>query len=480
VLQQQQGSVINAGNNGQFVDLTADDEDVSTAAQETPSVPPQEAVQAPLPTPSPTPPKAPTPEPPSNLHDRLPHLHRTIIADKYPCAFRLLRSFEALDKKQQRKYSALFWPTNEEALSDMLSMAELSPNFSDIYYRRISWHFEESKIDAIQDAEMKAKAHAEFTAAGLAQVAEMKRTCKAAFEDRLAEERLGQLRQLIGNVKGKKSKRAKAAQREAYEKEVEREAGERRERWAKLGLEKGSDELVGEKRKRGDEDEGEEVESGPAPAPEKKGRGRPKKVKTGEEAVPKEKKARGRPRKVVKVAEQTPDPTPRDDKEMEDDDDDALEAAILAGLNDDSGDEDAVVEPPCQLQGLGDDTSVDAATAEDLLAAFFVDSPAPDNAVEGDEVPQELDNQEAEEERDDDVDSLFGDEDADDAMEVDSLPQESANEEAVAADDDDDEGDILDAFLAADDGTEVTDDFLVDWEGREEMFALIDRVFDFW
>jgi hypothetical protein len=483
--QQQYGDdLMNAVRNTPYIDLTGPDdhEEVQQTAPATPDVPVSSA-PTPLPVtqlPTPPPSRTATPEAPSHLTSRLKHLEHSIRASFSPCAFRLLGSFKQLSKTQQRKYCALFWPSNEEALADIHQMAELSPEFSAIYWHRTSWQAEEAAIQEIADADERAEKQAAFTAKGLAKVAEMKRICKATLQDLLDQEELSQFQQTIGNIKGQKSKLAVEAQKEAYEEECKRVQQKKKERWARVNPEKSSDEPAGKKRKRNN---GEA-----APAPRK--RGRPAKAKEGEEGV--------RVPKVAQVQEPIPDNTGEED-------DDGLEAAMLAELMENDVEEDASVEPPCQIQEREEESDGAVEVVEDLPAAFSEADPAAENVVEGAALPDEEDVGGVSDTRDDDLDSLFGDDgveeeeeaaDVEETSDVDTAPQE-AEDVGMADDNDilgafladdtaDDEAvktDSLDAFLA--DGSEDKwainnasfDPLEIDWEGRDKMFELIDCVF---
>jgi hypothetical protein len=532
--QQQYGNgFMNAVRNTPYIDLTGPDdhEEVQQTAPATPDVPVPSAT-TPFPVTqlaTPPPSRTATPETPSHLTSRLKHLEHSIRANYFPCAFRLLVSFKQLSKTQQRKYCALFWPSNEEALADLHQMAELSPEFSAIYWHRTSWQAEEAAIQEIADADERAEKQAAFTAKGLAKVAEMKRICKATLQDLLDQEELSQFQQTIGNIKGQKSKLAVEAQKEAYEEECKKVQQKKKERWARVNPEKGSDEPAGKKRKRGNG----EV----APVPKK--RGRTAKAKKGEEGV-----------RVLEVA-QVQEPTPDNAGEA---DDDGLEAAMFAGLMEDSVEEDAGVEPPCQIQEREEESAGAVVVVEDLPAAISEVTPADENVVEGAALPDEEDVGGVSDTRDDDVDSLFGDdgvvedtnddvdslfgddgvdadtngddvdslfgddsvdadtngddvdslfgddsveEEEEEAANVDTAPQEVEDAEMAADDDDilgafladdtaDDEAvktDSLDAFLA--DGSEDNwainnanfDPLEIDWEGGDKMFELIDSMF---
>jgi hypothetical protein len=513
--QQYSDGFMNAVRNTPYIDLTGPDdhEEVQQTAPATPDVPVPSAT-TPLPVTqlaTPPPSRTATPETPSHLNSRLKHLEHSIRANYSPCAFRLLVSFKQLSKTQQRKYCALFWPSNEEALADLHQMAELSPEFSAIYWHRTSWQAEEAAIQEIADADERAEKQAAFTAKGLAKVAEMKRICKATLQDLEDQEGLSQFQQTIGNIKGQKSKLAVEAQKEAYEEECKRVQQKRKERWARVNQEKSSDEPAGKKRKRKN---GEA-----APAPRK--RGRPAKAKKGEEGV-----------KVPEVA-QVQEPTPDNTGEA---DDDGLEAAMFAGLMEDNVEEDGGLEPPCQIQERKEESAGAVEVVEDLPAAVSEVAPAAENVVEGAALPDEEDVGGVPDTRDDDVDSLFGDdgvvedtnddvdslfgddgvdadtngddvdslfgddsveEEEEEAANVDTAPQEVEDAEMAADDDDilgafladdtaDDEAvktDSLDAFLA--DGSEDNwainnanfDPLEIDWEGGDKMFELIDSVF---
>ncbi|KAH6883120.1 hypothetical protein BKA58DRAFT_447839 [Alternaria rosae] len=416
---QQQRGIMDVSTNSLCVELTRNDDrevfltppatpDVPLPAASTPAPTPtaQEAVQGvDLPTPDSLPPRTPTPSAPSHLKERLQHLRKSLPAHYCESAFRLLASFEKLDKKWQRKYCALFWASDEEALEDMHDMADLSPNASIIYCNRISWHSEEQKIANMQDPIVKWAAECELGDRKAAVVAKLKGECKLVLQDLRDKDHLAQLHNTIGNTKGQKSKSKREAQKEGYEEEAERVKMESEERWRKLNGELGSKELsVSSKRKRSD---GVAPVSAPVPKKNKSGdkavkESKKRKRQSGddEDVVPKVPKRRGRPPKakpVVEVQEPTPDTT-----NNEEDDDDAFGAALLAGFEADTIDEGVEAGTPCQLQEREEDSAEAVETVEDLLGNFSEVSPAVESVLEVASVP--LENGE-----EDDMESLFED-----------------------------------------------------------------------
>ena len=504
--QQQQRDLVVTACSGGYVDLIGDDEEEVQTAPVAPNIPVPAAQKTALPTPD----RTSSPEAARHLSERVSHLKLTIHERFYPCAFRLLRSFNYLDIKRRRKYCALFWPSNEAAREDMLEMAKLSPEFSVIYTYRMAWHTRETKPKKDEDPEFVKKRISD-------ERAELQRTCKLALQDRISEEGLSQLHQTLTTTKGKKRGAALAAQKEEYREENERVQGEKRERWAKLDAKlkpkQASNALAGDKRKRVDE------EPGPASAPKK--RGRPKKVRpVEEEGVVKEKKKRGRPRKVVQVQEPIPDYTDEagDDGSLAaalfaglsedavelDEADAALAAQLMASYADDDDDDDdddvvnvaATVELSCQLQGQEEESGVAAAIADDLPAACSEEAPAteyaarvdslfPEQAQEGegcadpaadiydldslfgdDPVAAHMEEGCVDEamEDGDDKDSLFDDSDSIDNVEIDRLPQEQVNEEVT--DLSDPLAEIV-AFALTDDGSWRDDSFLFGDTGND-------------
>ncbi|KAG9194214.1 hypothetical protein G6011_04249 [Alternaria panax] len=382
----------------EYVDLTREDEEEKVQTPAPAPVAPDVSVSAaqqtglftPASTPS-LPTELSTSKAPDHLCERLNHLRVTIKERDYPCAFRLLRSFEYMKSSQKRKYCSLFWHSNEEAHEDLLNCATLSPEFSVIYYMRTSAHAKRQEPMTEEELE---KFEAEVNAA----CAELERTCKAKLQDRIDEENLSNLHQAVTTTKGKKSAATKAARLEEWEEENERTQEEKRKRWAKLDGIHISNQPAVTKRKR--------VVGEVAPAPAPKRRGRPPKVRAVEEgAVVKEKKKRGRPRKNPVVQEPTPDHA--EDAE----DDGTLEAELFAGLSedvveeeddglleamlnefakdDDAVDESATVEPSRQLQGHEDEGCVAAAIIEDLPAACSDEAPADESAVVVASLPEE-------------------------------------------------------------------------------------------
>ncbi|KAI4952603.1 hypothetical protein J4E91_003075 [Alternaria rosae] len=539
---QQQSGIMDASTNSQCVELTRDDDrEVFLTPPATPGVPlpaastpaplstAQEAVQGvDLSTPDSLPPRTPTPSAPSHLKERLQHLRKSLLAHYCESAFRLLASFEKLDKKWQRKYCALFWASDEEALEDMHDMADLSPNASIMYCNRISWHSEEQKIAKMQDPIVKWAAECELGDRKAAVVAKLKRECKLVLQDLRDKDHLAQLHNTIGNTKGQKSKGKREKQKEGFEEEVERVKMESEERWRKLNGELGSNGLgvSGSKRKRSDS-----VAPVSAPASKKKKPGekavkesKKRKRQSGEEEgiVPKVPKRRGRPPKakpVVEVQEPASDIT---NSEFEEDD--AFGAAILAGFEADNIDEGVEAGTPCQLQEREEDGAEAIETVENLLGAFSEVTLAAESVVEVATLPQENGEE-------DDMESLFGDDVVamhagngmaslfgddtvvDDAAEgttvsqeetimdmasVENLPaafsfvtpvaesmledapppQEEQIEETESA------ADLLDAFTAAaeaDDGAAnaATDKFLGDWNWNNQedtIFGMLDEV----
>lgn len=462
---------MDASTNSQCVELTRHDDrgvfltppttpDVSLPAVSTPAPTPaplptaQEAVQGvDLPTPdslpprTPTPdslsPRTPTPSAPSHLKERLQHLRKSLPAHCCESAFRLLASFEKLDKKWQRKYCALFWASDKEALEDVHDMAKLSPNASIIYCNRISWHAEEEKISNMEDPIVKWAAECELGDRKAAVVAKLKGGCKLVLQDLRDKDHLAQLHNTIGNTKGQKSKSKREAQKEGYEEEAERVKMESEERWRKLNGELGSNELsVSSKRKRSD---------GVASVPKKNKSGdkavkesKKRKRQSGddEDVVPKVPKRRGRPPKakpVVEVQEPTPDTT----KNEEEDDDDAFGAALLASFEADTIDEGVEAGTPCQLQEREEDGAEAVETVENFLGAFSEVTLAAESVVE-----------------------------------VAKVPQEEQIEETESA------GDLLEAFTAAAEGDDgaanaATDEFLGDWNWNNQedtIFGMLDEV----
>lgn len=161
--------------------------------------------------PTPPPPPNRKPKVPSYLNERIAYLKARVKAEDNPSAIRLLRTMDNINLKQQRSYCALFWPSNEAALGDLYEMAKLSPRFTEIYFFRQKWA-NEPPTGPEQTEEAKEKAEAEMEE----EIKGLRESCKKKVKAMQDLETAGQIGNTIGNTKGRKSKKHRAAQEQGW------------------------------------------------------------------------------------------------------------------------------------------------------------------------------------------------------------------------------------------------------------------------
>ncbi|KAH7385964.1 hypothetical protein BKA66DRAFT_582665 [Pyrenochaeta sp. MPI-SDFR-AT-0127] len=162
----------------------------------------------------------------SFLKERLAYLKVNIHDKDNPVAIRLLRTFDLnLDSKLQRKYSAMFWPSNEAALDDMREMAKLSPDFTEIYWHRVRWEAAKTDKDEGKIEAEKAKMELEME--------ELRGSCRRKYQEMLRKEKDAQWRTNIGKTRGHKGVAATKKEWEEYraaQEEEKRQEGEKAEK----------------------------------------------------------------------------------------------------------------------------------------------------------------------------------------------------------------------------------------------------------
>ena len=170
-----------------------DDDEPVVAAGPSPSRQPQEET-------GPSPAKAAPKGPPSFFRERLLFLQRNIHNQDSPIAIRLLQTLQRnVNDKAQRKYSLLYWPSNEAALADVHAMAKLSPNFSDIMLYRTLCEAAKTEVDPAKKELAAARVEKER--------ARLESTCREKFQAMLDNER-----DMADAAKGKGKRKASDAE----------------------------------------------------------------------------------------------------------------------------------------------------------------------------------------------------------------------------------------------------------------------------
>jgi hypothetical protein len=180
--------------------------DVDTEGEDNPDYLPATAPVAVVENPLPTPPATPKDPKPCHLKERLRYLRIHIRFSENQYAFQLFKSFPSLTPNQQRKYCEMAWPSNDAAFQDVYEAAKLSPNFTDIYYHRLNGKAIEDMPQSSmtpEEATKKRKHHATFEE-------ELKGSCFKKVKKLRNAEELAQLKNRIGNIRGKKKRAAKA------------------------------------------------------------------------------------------------------------------------------------------------------------------------------------------------------------------------------------------------------------------------------